>query len=123
MAYSKVKTIIVERDDVELEWKEEISPSNDLLQALGIITSDKIIISGGDLDPSVDGFPGIEGSVFFSTNNSIYKKIGINDTDWEIFSGGNNIPNGGLTGQVLRKLSDDDYDVDWVRCDVNGGYF
>jgi hypothetical protein len=88
MAYSRVKTTVVERDGNELEWAEEISPYNDLLQALGIIIVDKLVISGGDLDPSVDGFPGSEGSIYFATSNKVYKKIGINDTDWSEWAGG-----------------------------------
>jgi hypothetical protein len=88
MAYSKVKTIVVERDGEELEWREEVSPFNDLLQSLGILIVDKLVVSGGDLDPSVDGFPGSEGSVYFSTNKNAYKKIGIDDTDWLAWSSG-----------------------------------
>jgi hypothetical protein len=102
MAYSKVKTIVVERDGEELEWREEVSPFNDLLQALGIIASDKVTISGGDLNPSNDGFPGTEGSVYFSTDGNIYKKVGINPTDWEVFSGG------GGGSQYLKDLLDVD---------------
>jgi hypothetical protein len=36
---------------------------------------------------------------------------------------GGGVPDGGLTGQVLRKLSDNDGDADWLNCNVNGGYF
>jgi len=102
MAYSKVKTIVVERDGEELEWREEVSPVNDLLQALGIVACNKVTIAGGDLDPSVDGFPGSEGSVYFSTNGNIYKKIGLAPTEWQIFSGG------GGGSQYLKDLLDVD---------------
>jgi len=122
MAYSKVKTIVVERDGEELDWREEISTHSDLLQTLGIIAEDKITISGGSLDPSVDGFPGDVGSAYFSTNGNIYKKVGSNDTDWIVFTGGS-LPSGGLTGQVLTKLSNTDGDADWENTHLDGGYF
>jgi hypothetical protein len=33
------------------------------------------------------------------------------------------LPPGGTTGQILRKLSDDDNDADWLDCNINGGTF
>ena len=102
MAYSKVKVTIVERDGEELEWREESSPLRDFIQALGIIANDELVISGGDLDPTVDGFPGVEGSVYFSKNGNIYKKIGPNSNDWQVFSGG------GGSSQYLKDLLDVD---------------
>jgi len=92
MAYSKVKTTVVERDGEELEWSEEISSTNDLLQALGIVAEDSVVISGGSLNPSVDGFPGIKGSVYFSSDGNIYKKNSNDPNDWTISSGGSGDP-------------------------------
>jgi hypothetical protein len=34
---------------------------------------------------------------------------------------GNGIPDGGTTGQVLAKASNDDYDVEWVTGGGGGG--
>jgi hypothetical protein len=102
MTLSKVKVTVVERDGEELEWREETSSIRDLIQAVGLITEDKIAIAGGTLDPVVDGFPGDEGSVYFSSNGNIYKKIGPNSNDWQIFSGG------GGSAQYLKDLLDVD---------------
>jgi hypothetical protein len=102
MSTSKVKVTVVERDGEELEWREESSAFRDLIQALGIVAEDKVTISGGELDPSASGHPGVEGSVYFSSNGNIYKKIGINPTEWEVFSGG------GGSSQYLKDLLDVD---------------
>jgi len=88
MAINRVKTVVVERNGEELEWREEVSPFEDLLQAAGLLAGDRVTIAGGDLNPIEDGFPGEVGSAYFSTNGNIYKKTGLGDNDWIVFTGG-----------------------------------
>ena len=87
MPPSKVKPIIGERNNIELQFREEANPYNDLLQCLGILCDDTITVAGGSLDPSVS--PGLKaevGSLYASSNGNLYKKTGTSDTDWAIFT-------------------------------------
>jgi hypothetical protein len=121
---SVAKPTVSERNGIDLEYREEANPFNDILQCFGIICADETTISGGNLDPSIDGFEANIGSVYFSSNGDFYKKTGNNDTDWTVFSGGG-VPDGGTTGQVLKKLSNADGDADWQNEDnnIDGGIF
>lgn len=85
---SVVKPTVSERNGIDLEYREEANPVNDILQCLGIICENDTIVSGGSLDPSASGFEANIGSAYFSNNGNLYKKTGINDTDWTIFTGG-----------------------------------
>jgi len=124
---TRVKAIIGERNNIELEYREEVNPFGDLLQAFGMLCNDEITVAAGNTDPSIaPGFGGNGGSVYFCGNENIYKKYGLLDTDWKIFSGGTgSIPSGGITNQVLMKISDADGDYDWRDeiNDVDGGYY
>jgi hypothetical protein len=119
---SVAKPTVSERNGIDLEYREEANPFNDILQCLGIICTDEITISGGNLDPSIDGFEANIGSVYFSSNGDFYKKTGSNDTDWVIYP---IVPNGGITGQVLKKMSNADGDIDWQdeNNNIDGGTF
>jgi len=123
---SVAKPTVSERNGIDLEYREEANPFNDILQCLGIICADETTITGGTLDPSVSGFEANEGSAYFSSNGNLYKKTGSNDTDWTIFSGsGGSLPPGGLTGQVLMKMSNANGDADWQdeNNNIDGGLF
>ncbi|RKZ98616.1 MAG: hypothetical protein DRQ46_01560 [Gammaproteobacteria bacterium] len=86
---TRVKALVAERNGIELEYREEINPFGDLLQAFGMLCNDEITVAGGNTDPSLGvGFEAAVGSVYFCSNGNIYKKTGIADTDWTIFSGG-----------------------------------
>jgi hypothetical protein len=88
---AKVKVIIAERNDIELQYKEEANPSNDLLLALGVLCDGNITVTGGSLDPSVSGFPANIGSVYFAANGNIYKKNDIGDTAWDALITGSSV--------------------------------
>jgi len=86
------KPTVSERNGENLEYREEANPLTDILQCLGIICFDEITVAGGNLDPSVDGFVAKVGSAYFSSNGNIYKKIGPDHNNWQIFSGGSGGP-------------------------------
>jgi len=92
MVQHVVKATISERDGIDLEYREEINPIEDILQALGIVCKNEIVVTGGNADPSVEGFEAEEGSAYFCGNGYMYKKEGPNITDWVIFSGGSGGP-------------------------------
>jgi len=127
MAQHVVKATVSERDGVDLEYREEISFNEDIMQALGMICRNKITVTGGNDDPSVIGFEANIGSVYFSGNGNIYKKTGLNNIDWTIFSGGGSgdVPDGGAINQVLMKLSGNNGDFDWKdeNNNLDGGSF
>ena len=79
------KAIVAERNDQELEYREEVNPFSDLLQCLGIYCRNKIVYTGGTINPQE--LPGIDapiGSMYIRTSGEWYKKVGTDVTDWEI---------------------------------------
>jgi len=70
-------------------------------------------------------FTGAEGEITIDTDKNIpviHDGITVGGHPVE---GGNGVPDGGLTGQVLMKLSDDDGDAEWQdeNNNIDGGLF
>jgi hypothetical protein len=70
-------------------------------------------------------FTGAEGEVTIDTDRWIpVVHDGVTQGGHPV-DGGSGVPDGGITGQVLKKLSDDDGDADWQDEDnnIDGGIF
>lgn len=80
-----IKTLVVERDGVELEFHEEASPNSDCLMTAGLhLPSNVKILGGGDVPYNSTGVEADVGSMYVRDNGDVYEKYGALDTDWAI---------------------------------------
>ena len=85
MAFDEVKVIVVERNGIELEFREESSPNNDCISVAGIsMPADVKVIGGSDIPYNLPGVEADIGSMYVRDNGDVYEKYGNNDDHWAI---------------------------------------
>jgi len=83
MARNKVKSLIVERNGVDIDEQEEVNILIDYLQAAGLSLPQDVYIIEGATDPSVGaGQEGGIGSFYLRNIGECWIKVGVLDTDW-----------------------------------------
>jgi len=83
MSRVKAKTLVAERDTVDLDDWEEINIITDYLQTAGLSFQNDIWFESGSATPNqTTGVAAGIGSVYLQDNGNIWLKIGIADIDW-----------------------------------------